>query len=211
MRTETNSPASHGIDDSDLQSLDRLTQVRRFSDGSMDVIFGLSILLVGICWLLDMVPLGAAVPAIMVPLWVLLHRNVVLPRTGVAEPTEERRRADRAGLGMTIVLGVIIFVQVTMAWFGRNLFSALPDSLVDIFLPGLPAALVGLFALVGGLLTRQKEGFHYAQALIFVGVIGGMNGLEPGTILTISGGLILLLSVRKFTSFLSSHPRLEHA
>lgn len=207
MRTETDAPRTPlSIDDKDINSLDRLVQARRFSDGSMDVMFGLGVLLVGLTWMVDLVVVGAAIPAMLVPLWVILHRRVVLPRTGYAEPTEENLRTEKASLGMAIVLGIIVFVQLTMAWFGRGLFDAIPESVIEIFLPGLPAALVALFALVGGLITKQKSALAYAQALAGVAIVGGMNALEPGTILTIAGGLILIMAGRKFSAFLSSHP-----
>lgn len=172
----------------------------------MDVMFGLAVLLVGITWMMDLVPLGAAIPAMMVPLWIVLHRQVVLPRTGYAEPTEENQRTERASLGLTILLGVIIFIQLMMAWFGRGFFEFLPASLIEIFLPGLPAALVALLAMMGGLITKQKSAFDYALTLVGVAIVGGMNALEPGVILTISGGMILIMAGRKFASFLSAHP-----
>ena len=202
-------PDSPSIDNRDLASLERLTTVRRFSDGSMDVMFGLGVLLVGITWMLDMVTLGAAIPAMLVPLWVLLHRNVVLPRTGYAEPTEERQRVERSSLALTVLLGAIIFGQLIMAWFGGSVFDMLPESLVDIFLPGLPAALVALFALMGGLITRQKEGSDYALTLVGVAIVGGMNALEPGQILAISGALIVLQAARKFGRFLRANSRVD--
>jgi len=187
MRTETDAPRTPlSIDDKDINSLDRLVQARRFSDGSMDFMFGLGVLLVGLTWIVDLMVLGATIPAMLVPLWVILHRRVVLPRTGYAEPTEENLRTEKASLSMTIVLGVIVFIQLTMAWFGRGFFEFLPASLVDIFLPGLPAALVALLAMMGGLITKQKSAFDYALALVGVAIVGGMNALEPGTILTIA-------------------------
>jgi len=194
-------------DQPDLASLERLTYSRRFSDGSMDVMFGLGVLLVGITWLFDRVDLGAAVPAILIPLWLVLHKQVVLPRTGYAEPTEERLGTEKRSLALTIILGVLLFLQFGVAALGGGVLDMIPDSVVEIVLPGVPAALVALFAMVGGLITRQKEGTAYAQALIAIGLIGGMNGLEPGTILTISGGVILVLALRKFAAFLSSSAR----
>lgn len=93
-----------------------------------------------------------------------------------------------------------------MAAFGESLLDILPSSLVEVAAPGLPAALVALFSLLGGLLTHQKEGTSYALTLIGIGIIGGMNGLQPGTILSIGGATILLLAGRKFARFLSGNP-----
>lgn len=209
MVTEQRSEAPSLVDEPDLASLERLTYVRRFSDGSMDVMFGLGVLLVGITWMLDMVPQGAAIPAILVPLWILLHRKVVIPRTGYAEPTDDRKRTEKASLGMTIVLGVLVFAQLALGILGGSVLDMLPESVVEIFAPGIPAALVAVFAMVGGLITRQKEAYDYALTLAGVGIVGGINELEPGTILAISGGLILLQAGRKFAAFLSSTDRPE--
>lgn len=197
------------LDEQDLKSLERITYSRRFSDGSMDVFFGLGVLLVGIMWMLDLVAVGAAIPAMLVPLWVLVQKRVIEPRAGYSEPAPERKRVERSSLWLTVILGGILFVQIVMAIFGKGMIGSIPQSVVDIFLPGLPAALIALMAFLGGLITHQKEGAHYAMTLLAIGIIGGMNALEPGPIIAIGGVLILLVAVRKFGRFLKGNPPVQ--
>ncbi len=117
-----------------------------WADGTLDLVAGAAVILIGAGYLLDGLPLGGfPVEAIVVPMalvtWMALRKWVVEPRMGYVEFSRRRRERSTRELTGTAGLGIGLLLLVAAVAFGlRGGTAGLADSVAA--LPG-PARRAG--------------------------------------------------------------------
>jgi len=190
----------------DLAGVEEKVYRSYWQDGLIDVFAGSGVVLIGISWLLDLVPIGAAVPAIMVPLWPLIRRKVVVPRAGQVTFSDDREhRMSTAVRGMAI-LGVVLFAFLAGVALFRPELGARFDAALDGASPAIPALLLGFLMAMGGLLLGQLRGFVYAIVFAVAGIVGALLIMEPGWTILASGAVVLFTGVPLLARFILRYP-----
>lgn len=81
-----------------------------WNDGLLDLLAGAGVILMGMAWLAGRVPLGAVVPAFLLPFWRPLRNWITEPRRGFVELSDAQEGRNRAFLITSILIGVAAFL-----------------------------------------------------------------------------------------------------
>lgn len=190
------------------KSLESEIYTSRFDDGLLDLLVGVGLLVLGLFWRVERPELGAAVPAILIPLWIALRRTFIEPRLGRVAFAPERRRLERGRLTAALALGAGLLACAALAVVWARGAETGPVTL-RTFAPLLPALLLGLgFAIVSGLIGARRF-LTYAFVLVALGGITAWRDGEPWIYMTLGGGLLAVWAAALVARFLASHPNLE--
>jgi len=139
----------------DAESLERNVFRSFWQDGLLDCFAGIGLLGLGVAWVTGHAALGAAIPALLVPIWPLVRKRVTAPRIGEVRFTPARR--DKEGrkfthVGLTLGVGLFAATVFFLLRSGRADISVLRS-----WIAALPAALLGLMSLVTALLWSLRR------------------------------------------------------
>jgi len=163
---------------------------RYWDDGLLDLFAGIATLGIGVLWAVDLVAIGAAVPAMLAGLWVPLRRALVEPRAGHVEFSDARTGRNRRLLVGNAVLGLLtlaLFAGLTVA------VRSGPLALLSVIGPGIPAFLLALLAALTGWGLGLPRFLGYAAALCLAGAGAALADAEP-ELAILAGGLVIALS-----------------
>ncbi len=184
---------------SHVHQLERRLFRHHWDDGLLDVLSGVGLLGLGVCWTVDLISLGAIVPAMLAPFWAPLRRTLVEPRAGLVEFTDERVGQNRRWLTGSALLGVMVLaVSVVLA------LRTAPDptDLLPTIAPALPALLIGLLALIASLMLGLPR-FMLSAALIGTGgLVVAVTDSRPEAAMIAGGLLVLSSGAWRFVRFL---------
>ena len=174
-----------------------------WSDGLLDLMLGLAILMIGISWWQDIAVIGAIFPPVCVSMWYLLRARLIEPRMGYVEFSGDRElkvRSFRYGLfaffAGTMAFGVVVFVL----WKGEVLPSQAE------WIAGLPLVLIATPVAFFALFTQCRRYAVYALFLFLAGVEVIYQGWEPHVGLIASGIFITVVGLVVLAKFLSHYP-----
>ncbi|MCB2175686.1 MAG: hypothetical protein KQH57_07755 [Actinomycetales bacterium] len=158
-----------------------------WADGSLDLVAGAAVIVIGAGYWTDLVVASIVVPPLALVAWQVLHRRVVEPRAGRVEFRRERRERSRRELGWSVGLGVAALVAV-LAVLGAGVAArgAFPGDLVD----ALPATLLAVLAVVAAGLTRSPRFAWYGALLLAAGAGAVLTGTGPGLTLVLAGAVV---------------------
>ena len=191
----------------DLDALEDRAYRDQFQDGLPDLILGLFLGAFSASFLLDAGGMGGIWGAVLIPLWLPLHRRLAEGRTGYVEFGPGRRaKVRRKQLFMTLALGMSV-----LAGLGMWAYHALggPEGFGDWLRPLGPLPLAfSLTALivVGAALLQLRRGFAYAALVLGFSIIGHLVGdamfvgLLAAAVVVTAWGVVVLLR------FLREHP-----
>jgi len=186
-----------------MASAETLTEPDLFrsywDDGLLDLLFGLALLLTGIGWDTALGPLAVVQVPFWFVLWSPLRRRFVEPRVGFVRFSVARRTRNARGLWSTFALGVgtlalTILVAVTVRGAGAG------NELARL-IPGLPAVLVAVGAILAGVLTRARRFHAYGLTLIAGAAVSVSLGLGPAPPLVLGGLVAACVGATLLTRF----------
>lgn len=182
--------------------------VRRYwDDGLIDVLSGIGVLLIGLAWQCNLVPLGAVAPAMLIPFWSPLRKRITEPRMGYVEFSDDQEGRQRSFLLWTIGIGCLTFAIVVGAYFLRT--SPLAGVAAESWIAALPACLIGVLAAAVSFLILVPRFLAYGVVLALAGVAVVVLDMRPGAAM-IAGGIIVtgvgLLRLAKFVHTYSPPP-----
>ena len=192
-----------------IEGLERSAYRSRWDDGTLDVFGGVGVLLLGLCWMADLVAVGAVVPAMVVPFWVVARKRFTEPRIGRVRFGAARRDAERGAFGWLAVVGVAVLAVVLTGYLTTAGLPEWADDWLTTWVAALPVALIGLLVLVGGLMLGLGRFIAYAGLLIVVGWGGVRFDWEPGVQIALAGGLLAIAGMAVIVRFARAHPRLD--
>jgi len=182
---------------------------RSFDDGWLDLIVGLGLAGIGAAWMMDYVVAGAAIPAILVPLWLAGRKSIIEPRLAQPRFREGQRQAMRRNLSVWLILGVAVLLTEAVIVFAVSQSGILGLSNAADVAVGIPAALVAL-GLLAGLLTGARRFLAYALAGVAIAAAGIFTGSDtPGLLIALCGTLPLLAGIILLSRFMQHHPVTE--
>jgi len=161
-----------------------------WNDGLFDLLFGIGAVVVGVLWRLELLPLGAAVPALLALAWNPLRRAVVEPRAGWVEFTGSRTADNRRKLRVAAWIGIgalaLLVAVVLRAGIGEKV---VPRDLVA----GLPAMLVAVMAALVAIGLRLVRFLLYALTFVVASAAVIVAGGEP-ELAILGGGLTVAVA-----------------
>lgn len=157
-----------------------------WGDGTLDLVGGFAVVLIGLDYLFEQFLLLAVTVPLAFVGWLVLRKRVVEPRAGYVAFARQRRQRSARELVGAVALG-----------FGfLALFLALSVRARDVVLAGqntvdaVPAALIALGAVVAAGLTRAWRFAAYAGLIAAGGVATVLLGTGPAMPL-LTGGVIV--------------------
>lgn len=177
-----------------------------WNDGLLDVLAGLGVLLIGIVWQLDLVPLGAAAPAILIPLWIATRKRITGPLIGRVEFSDSHERRQRRFLHSTLGMGCLLFLLGVGIYYIIRVGAPGGDGARN-WIAALPAALLGLLSLFTWVFTRLERFLLYTAVLLTSGVGVVLYAERPGVAMLYSGTFILVVGSVRLVSFIGAARR----
>lgn len=179
--------------------------VRRYwDDGLIDILSGLGVLLIGIAWQSDLVPLGAVAPAMLIPLWKPLRKRLTEPRLGYVEFSDAQEGRQRSFLVWSIGAGCLTLAVAVGVYFLR--VSSGPALPVERWIAALPACLIGGLAAAVSLLILVPRFVAYGAVFVLTGIAVVLLDWRPGAALIAGGTVVTAAGLLRLGRFLHSHP-----
>lgn len=187
----------------DLNALEQKIFQTYWDDGLLDGFAAVGVLFIGMAWWRGFPVLGAIVPALMVPLWAPLRERLVEPRLGMVEFSDAREQANRRWLVGSLLGGVLVLILALAFYFMQNGIASLQ---VSNMIAALPAALLAVLAMLVAMMLSCARFLGYALVLLAASFVGLTLNWEPGSILVLAGGVMLLMALFTFLRFLGENP-----
>ncbi len=164
---------------------------RSFDDGWLDVLVGLGLTGIGVCWLAGAIALTAVVPAVLFPFWKIGREALVEPRLGRVRFSEARTEETRRSLTGWLVLGASVLVaEAAVVFTLGNVASPAMTGVSDVAV-AIPVGLIGI-GLLAGLLVGARRFIAYSVLAFTVAVAGILGGVEdPAWLILAVGGIVL--------------------
>ena len=185
----------------------RITRVY-WNDGLLDTLAGLAVIGIGVAWLTDLVPLGAVLPASLVPLWKPLRAKITEPRLGYVDFSEPQHARDKKFLVGTIAAGVLVFALViTMIYFGVGRQEK--TEFHRMAAPALPLLILAIMSLMATAATALNRFIVYAVVLVAAGCGVAILNLDPGWGILAGGIVMCLAGLVVVAQFIKRHPLVD--
>jgi hypothetical protein len=186
-----------------INSLEKSAFRSFWNDGLLDVMLGLTVLVVGLSWWQDMAVFGALFPAVCVSMWHPLRKRLVEPRMGYVEFSGERNlkvRGFRFGLTAfftgTMMLGAVVF----LLWQGGAI------SRPANWIAGFPLLLIGIPVLFFAAFTQCRRFYLYAALTLLAGAEVVLQDQDPHVGMIATGIVITVCGIVVLFRFLSRYP-----
>lgn len=172
-----------------------------WDDGLLDLFAGVGVGVIGLSWAYHLIPLGAIVPALLIPLWKPVRQALIEPMAGRVEFSDSRVERVRHWGVSAFWLGIVTF-GLGVAIYSLVVAGSVPAP--SRYIAGLPAFLLALLAVIAAFGLGLRRFLFYALVLVIGGLVVVSFGLEPEAAM-ITGGLVAALGgVRRLHRFLRS-------
>jgi len=176
-----------------------------WQDGLLDLLAGMTLLLMGTGWVLGFMLASTIVPPLALVLWPSLRARLTEPRLGRVRFNPERMLNLRAGVVALLTAGVIVGGLVIL----KNLHQRPPSAFEQWLAPAIPALILALLALCCAGALRLARLAGYALVFLASGLLVAVLGAEPGWALLIGGAIAGLAGIVMLGRFLRAFPRLQ--
>lgn len=161
-----------------------------WDDGLLDLLAGVGLIGISVCWFMDLVAIGAVIPALVMPFWVILRRRLVEPRAGLVEFSDARTTRVRRFEMVAAVIGGALLLLFLAAY----VLKASPGhALLTRLAPAVPAVLVAVMSTLVGLGLGLPRFIGYALLLVLAGLVVAGADAQPAVAM-LAGGIVMLAS-----------------
>lgn len=109
-----------------------------WQDGLLDLLAGVSAVLIGGSWLLDMFALSLGIPILAIYCWLWIRRRVTEPRFGHVVFSPKGQHDLKHGLIAIVALGLVVGGNlITRIWLNQQ-----QSSFSEWFAPAIPGVIV---------------------------------------------------------------------
>jgi len=191
----------------DLNELEQKAYGSRWDDGLLDLFAGVSVLLLGVLWLIPGAEaFGGIAPVLLVPIWPVARKRITEPRAGYVEFGDARRGQERRVFRSLLLVGMgALFLGVAAYFFVRG-DGRMGEDWVAIVIPALPGVLVGIGAVLAGLMIGLDRLMAYGLLLMALATGFTYYGAEPGLYLAVGGAIVTVLGAIRLSRFMTAHP-----
>jgi len=190
----------------ELKELEQRKYKATHTDGVIDVFVGLSMVIIGVVWLMipSVLSVATAGVAISISPMLALRRRFIEDRTGYVMFTEPRRLWERR----IYTTAAVLFGGFML--LARPLGSLQPDEIDWVVGPdSLVVWVVAAVAFVLGVLTKLTRLFVYVLVLATAGLVPVIIATESfGWPLVISGAVFVAVGSVLIGRFVILHPRI---
>ena len=182
--------------------------VRSFwDDGLLDVLSGIVVLLIGVAWRFDLVPLGALAPAVAIPFWQPLRAWITEPRLGHVEFSDPQNARNRSFLVWSIVMGCMMLILATSLFFYVvRTERALP---LQDWVVAIPSWAFAVLAFLTSLVILVRRFIGYAGVFAVLGVVAVAFQRRPDFAILIGGVFVTVAGILRVLTFVRSHPQTD--
>ncbi len=180
-----------------------------WQDGTVDLVAGGCLALIGLSWINGYPALGAIVPALGVPVWMALRQSVTVPRMGQVKFSQQREARQRRGLVWTLGLGVAALLLFASLY---ALAAVRPESDSDFlavkvqWIAALPPVLLSVLALCAALMLGLGRFAVYAGVLVLAGLVVAVADLDPGWGMFGAGAVVWVAGIVILARFMKRYP-----
>lgn len=179
---------------------------RSFGDGWIDILTGLGLTGVGLCWISGQIALTALVPAVLIPFWAIGRRSLVHPRLETPEFREGFRKAGEIRLTGWAIFGAVVFLTELVIFVAASRQGGDAPALARDYAVALPMLLIAI-GLLAGLMIGARRFLAYAAAALLIGGTGAwLQVEEPGLLIAALGCVILLTGLGLLIRFVRAYP-----
>lgn len=191
----------------DLETLERQAYLETYSDGTIDLYVGISLVWIGTAWiwLPDLAGLAGVFPAVFITSMLGARQRLLESRLGYVKWGEPRRRWERRNLYGLLAAGTAIFLIGIAAFLGM---SDGPSFTLD-WVAALPAALLALVAIGLGAVMRVGRMVGHGTILATAAVATVAWELDPGWPLLVAGVAVTTTGSVMLARFLSRNPSMD--
>jgi hypothetical protein len=195
--------------DKSLGDLENSVYGTAYADGLVDLLFGSSLLWIGVIWIMapDLAGVAGVLPAVLVPTVLPVRKQIVEARGGYVKWSEPRRRWERRNVFVLAIAGVVMFLLGLGMFFAFN--SRLGADAIEAAAPGLLAFILAIGAVLAGLLFGTWRPIAYAAMLVAGGIMAVIADANPGWPLLVVGVVVTTVAVAMLVRFLRQNPRVE--
>lgn len=193
----------------DLKALEQQAYLETYSDGSIDLFVGLSLIWIGAAWiwLPDLAGVAGVFPAVFITSMLSARKRLLESRLGYVKWSEPRRRWERQNLYGLLGAGTAIFLIGIAAFL---VVADRPTALIE-WVAALPAALLALIAVGLGAVMRVGRMVAHGGILIVAASATVIWQLAPGWPLFVSGLAVTATGLVMLARFLSRNPVVDPA
>jgi len=180
-----------------------------WDDGLLDLLCGLALLATGCGWLIGLGAFAVIQAPLWTVLWTPLRQRVIEPRAGYVEFSRAQRQRTGHELGLTLGLGIAVFVLAALIGVGvrsGQLRLDFPD-----LVAGLPAALIAVAAVLAALLTGARRFYAYAVVLLVCAAVTSAAGWSPAVPITVAGIIVSVSGAVLFMHFIRSSRQFQES
>jgi len=191
--------------DKTLQALERDAYRESYSDGIIDLFFGLSLVWIGAAWiwLPDFAGLAGVITAVFVTAVLAWRKKVVESRAGYVQWSGPRRRWEQRNFVAVFLAGVVLFLLA----IGTFVAFEGAEASFDKVGPAILAWLLALLATGLAFIMDAKRLLMYALALLVSGAIAAATDSNPGWPLLASGVAITISGTAMLTMYRRRYPQ----
>lgn len=193
----------------DLATMEREAYRAYWSDGSVDLYVGVSMLFVGAMWtwVNDLSGLAGILPAIFVNPMLAWRKRFVEARLGHVQWRPTRREWEHRNLLFLLAagFGLLMLGVATYAAAGWNGGGSLHLA------PGILAWLLALLAVGLAVLIDARRMLLYAAVLVLSGVVVVLLQAQPGWPMLATGAVATVVGLIMVRRFVQRYPVIEEA
>lgn len=191
----------------DLDKLEETTYASRWDDGLLDLFAGVSVLVLGVMWLIPgAAAFGGFAPVLLIPIWPAVRKRVTEPRVGYVEFGAARKgRERRVQLALFLAGTAALFLGVA-AYFIANGDGWRSEDWVAMVIPALPGVLLGFGGVMAGFMADLDRLMGYGLLMAALAAVFTYYGAEPGVYLAVGGVMVTVFGVVRLVRFLKNHP-----
>ena len=190
-----------------LSSLEADIFKSRFDDGLLDCFAGFALAVIGISWWLHLAVLGAITPALLVPLWLPLHKRLIEPRLGQVEYSARRKRLLGKSHRYALLIGAFMLVLGVAIYFWAQPRQSDSAGILPLIIPLLPGVLLGIMSVVAAQLISAARFVVYGVMIAALACLLSLGfGMKPGVYMSLAGVTVLLAGIVRVLKFIKRYP-----
>ena len=194
-----------------LRELERRAFLSYHGDGILDIMIGFGLIIAAL-WIFAEMPwlVGSWVP-VMTPIYLLIKKNITVPRLGHVEFSERRKGKTKKTMFALVVFNIILFVGGFGVWMAMDI-GGKPQWLIDLLENYM--ILTGFLGLVASwivaFISDLRRFYSYGLMNLAIFTVSGFFKLHIALGMVLLGIIVVLYGLILLLDFSRKYPVMEH-